>query len=141
MKGLIKSMEKESISKELETALKGYHAKNSQVPEGYFDQFEQELMRKIHAGATAPKKAKILSLFGAQKKYLVAASLILAIATGYLFYDKIIPNTIAQDELVQIEALPDAVIEAYINNNELIAEVDWNTAIETTGVSISLNNN
>ena len=134
-------MENEIISNELETALKGYQAKTSQVPEGYFDQFELELMRKIKADTNTPKQAKLLTLFSAPKKYLVAASLILAIATGYLLYDKSNTNAIAQDSLVQIEALPDEAIEAYLNDNEVVAEVDWNNAIETTGASISLNNN
>ena len=134
-------MENEIISNELETALKGYQAKTSQVPEDYFDQFELELMRKIKADTNTPKQAKLLTLFSAPKKYLVAASLILAIATGYLLYDKSNTNAIVQDSLVQIEALPDEAIEAYLNDNEVVAEVDWNNAIETTGASISLNNN
>ena len=48
-------MENEIISKELEAALKSFEAKNSQVPEGYFDQFEMNLMRKIQAEKSAPK--------------------------------------------------------------------------------------
>jgi predicted house-cleaning NTP pyrophosphatase (Maf/HAM1 superfamily) len=134
-------MENEIISKEIEAALKSFQAKNSKVPEGYFNQFEQDLMHKIHTQANAPKQAKLISLFAAQKKYLVAASLVFAVATGYLFYNKMESKNIVQDELVQIEALPDAVIEAYVNSNELVAEVDWNSAIETAGASISLNNN
>ncbi len=133
-------MENEIISKELEAALKSFEAKNSQVPEGYFDQFEMNLMRKIQAEKNAPKQAKILSIFSAQKKYLVAASLILVVATGYLLYDKGNNKLIPQGELVQIEALPDEVIEAYLNENEVVAEVDWNGAIEAVGVEVNLNN-
>lgn len=133
-------MENEIISKELEAALKSFEAKNNQVPEGYFDHFEQELMRKIQAEKNAPKEAKILSIFSAQKKYLVAASLILVVATGYLLYDKSINKVIPQGELVQIEALPDESIEAYLNENEVVAEVDWNGAIEAVGVEVNLNN-
>jgi len=134
-------METEIISKGLEAALKGFQAKTNQVPQGYFDHFELELMRKIQAEANTPKQAKVLSLFSAPKKYLVAASLILAIATGYLLYDNRNANAIAQDELVQIETLPDEAIEAYLNDYEMVAEVDWNNAIETTGAYVSLNNN
>ncbi len=134
-------MENENISADLEAALKGFQAKHDQVPEGYFDQFELELMRKIQAEASTPKQAKLLSLFSTPKKYLVAASLILAIATGYLLYDNSNINSIAQDGLVQIETLPDEAIEAYLNENEVVAEVDWNAAIETTGASVSLSNN
>ncbi len=134
-------MENEILSKELEAALKDFQAKNSQVPEGYFEQFELNLMRKIHTNTDTPKQASIISIFTKQKKYLVAASLILAIATGYLFYNKTVGYTKGQEEIVQIEALPDAVIESYVNHNELIAEVDWNNAIETTSASLPLNNN
>jgi hypothetical protein len=133
-------MENEIISKELEAALKSFKAKNNQVPEGYFDQFEMNLMRKIQAEKNAPKQAKILSIFSAQKKYLVAASLILLVATSYLFYNKSNNKVISPGELVQIEALPDEVIEAYLNENEVVAEVDWNGAIEAVGVEINLNN-
>jgi len=134
-------MEKESMSKELEKALERFKAKSDEVPQGYFDQFEHELMRKIQAEANTPKQAKVLPLFSAPKKYLVAASLILAIATGYLLYDNRNTNAIAQNELVQIETLSDEAIEAYLNDYEMVAEVDWNNAIETTGASVSLNNN
>ena len=133
-------MENEIISKELEAALKSFEAKNNQVPEGYFDQFEMNLMRKIQAEKNAPKQAKILSIFSAQKKYLVAASLILVVATGYLLYDMGNNKVISQSELVQIEALPDEVIEAYLNENEVVAEVDWNGAIEAVGGEVDLNN-
>ena len=133
-------MENEIISKELKAALKSFEAKNNQIPDGYFDQFEMNLMHKIQAEKNAPKQAKILSIFSAQKKYLVAASLILVVATGYLLYDKGNNKVIPQGELVQIEALPDEVIEAYLNENEVVAEVDWNGAIEAVGVEVNLNN-
>jgi hypothetical protein len=134
-------MENETISTALEAALKSFQAKNNQVPQGYFDQFEQNLMRKIHAEANTPKQAKVISFFAKQKKYLVAASLLFAVATGFLFYNQLNRNAVAQDAFVQIEALPDNTIEAYLNENEVVAEVDWNSAIETAGASISLNNN
>ncbi len=37
----------ESISKGLEEALKTFESKNKEVPVGYFDQFELDLMQKI----------------------------------------------------------------------------------------------
>ncbi len=134
-------MEKESMSKELEKALERFKAKNDEVPQGYFDQFELELMRKIQSEHHVPKQANIISLFAKQKKYLVAASLLFAVATGYLFYNQLIEHTISTNEMVQIESLPDEVIEAYVDNNELVAEVEWNSAIESAGASIPLENN
>ena len=47
---------------------------------------------------------------------------------------------VAKVEMIQIETLPDELIEAYVNNNELVAEVEWNTAIETEAASLSNNN-
>ena len=136
-------MENESISKNLKEALKSFESRTMQVPAGYFDQFELDLMQKIKAEGQAPQKARIISLFSNQKKYLVAASLVFAIATGCLFFNKAENTTtpIAKVEIINIETLPDELIEAYVNNNELVAEVEWNSAIEATGTNlISINN-
>lgn len=145
--GLNNVMENESITKELEAALESFKAKSNQAPEGYFDQFEARIVAKIKAkeqltsALVAPKNsASIISIFRAQKKYMVAASVMLIVATGYLLYNQSATNSILKDEIVAIEALPDAVIEGYINNNELVAEVEWNTAIETAGADVSFNN-
>jgi hypothetical protein len=138
----INDMENESISKTLEEALKSFDSNTKQVPAGYFDQFELDLMQKIKTEMQAPQKARIVTLFLKQKKYLVAASLFFAIATGYLFFNKAENTTtqIAKVEIINIETLPDELIEAYVNNNELLAEVEWNSAIETVGTNlISIN--
>ena len=109
------------------------------VEPGYFEEFELGLMQKIKAQKQVPKRAPILALFLDHKQYLVAASLIFAIATGLLFFNKAEKNTIslAKVELIEIETLPDELIEAYVNNNELVAEVEWNTAIETEAAFLS----
>lgn len=135
-------MENESISKGLEEALKSFETKTKQVPAGYFDQFELDIMQKINAAEQAPKRAPIVVLFLDHKKYLVAASLIFAIATGVLFFNTGEKNNtaMAKVEMIEIETLPDELIEAYVNNNELVAEVEWNTAIETEAASLSNNN-
>ena len=136
-------MENESISKNLEEALKSFEAKTKQVPAGYFDQFELDLMQKIKAEKQAPQKARIVNLFLNQKKYLMAASLLFAVATGYLFFNKAenTNDSIAKIETIDIETLPDELIEAYVNNNELVAEVEWNSAIETAGTNLMSSNN
>jgi len=135
-------MENESISKELVEALKSFDTKTKQVPSGYFDQFELDLMQKIKAQAQAPKRAPIVAVFLAHKQYLVAASLIIAIATGLLFFNngEKHSSALAKVEMIEIETLPDELIEAYVNNNELEAEVEWNTVIETEAASLSDNN-
>ena len=135
-------MENEIISKELEAALKEFQAKTDQVPSAYFDQFEQDLMRKIQAEKNTAKKATLFIMKGAAKKYLVAASLLFAIVAGALLFDKSsYEATIVQEQLVQIEALPDEAIEMYLNENELVAEIDYTAAIETLETSIQLGNN
>jgi hypothetical protein len=133
-------MENESISKELEAALKSFDTKSKQVPAGYFDQFELDLMQSIKAGEQAPKKAPIVNFILNQKKYLVAASLVFAVLSGYLYFNKTEKNTASfvNVEMIQIETLPDELIEAYVNNNEIVAEVEWNTAIEAEAVSMSI---
>ena len=136
-------MENESISKGLEEALKSFETKTKQVPAGYFDQFELDLMQKIKAQERAPKRAPIVTLLLDHKQYLVAASLIFAITTGLLFFNKTEKNTasIAKVELIEIENLPDELIEAYVNNNELVTEVEWNSAIEAVGTNLISTNN
>ncbi len=136
-------MENESISKALEEALKSFEAKTKQIPAGYFDQFELDLMQKIKVEKQAPQKGQIISLFSKQKKYLVAASLLFAVATGYLFFNKTenTNDSIAKVETIDIETLPDELIEAYVNNNELVAEVEWNSAIEIVGTNLIPTNN
>jgi hypothetical protein len=135
--------ENESISKGLEEALKCFESTTKQVPVGYFDQFELDLMQKIKTKKQAPQKARIVTLFSNQKKYLVAASLVFAIATGYLFFNKAenTNDSIAKVETIDIETLPDELIEAYVNYNELVAEVEWNSAIEAAGNNLTLINN
>ena len=136
-------MENESISKALEAALKSFDSKTKQVPAGYFDQFEMDLIQQIKVEGQAPQKARIVNLFLNQKKYLVAASLLFAIATGYLFFNKTenTNDSIAKVETIDIETLPDELIEAYVNNNELVAEVEWNSAIEAVGTNLISTNN
>jgi hypothetical protein len=131
-------IENESISKALEEALKSFDSKTKHVPAGYFDQFELNLIQKIKVEKQAPQNAPIITLFSNQKKYLVAASLLFAIATGYLFFNKAENTTtqIATVEVVDIGSLPDELIEAYVNNNELVAEVEWNSAIEAAGTNL-----
>ena len=136
-------MENESISKGLEEALKSFDTKTKQLPAGYFDQFELDLMQKIKSEKQAPQKARIVALFSNQKQYLVAASLVLAIATGYLFFNKSenTNDSMAKVETINIATLPDELIEAYVNYNELVAEVEWNSAIEAAGNNLTLINN
>ena len=131
-------MENESISKGLEEALKSFDTKTKQVPAGYFDQFELDLMQKIKAQKQGPKRAPIVTLFLEHKKYLVAASLLFAIVTGSLFIYKAenTNDSFVNVETIEIENLPDELIEAYVNNNELVAEVEWNSAIEAAGTNL-----
>jgi hypothetical protein len=131
-------MENESISKGLAEALKSFDSKTKQVPAGYFDQFEMDLMQQIKVEGQAPQKARIVNLFLNQKKYLVAASLLFAVATGYLVFNNAgnTNDSIAKVEIIDIETLPDELIEAYVNNNELVAEVEWNSAIEAAGTNL-----
>ena len=136
-------MENESISKGLEEALKSFDTKTKQLPAGYFDQFELDLMQKIKAQKQGPKRAPIVTLFLEHKKYLVAASLLFAIVTGSLFINKAenTNDSIVKVETIEIENLPDELIEAYVNNNELVAEVEWNSAIEAAGTNLTSINN
>jgi hypothetical protein len=135
---LNKDMENESISKGLEEALKSFDTKTKQVPVGYFDQFELDLLQNIKVQKQVPKRAPIVALFLDHKKYLVAASLIFAIVTGSLFFNNTTDtiNPVAKAEMIDIETLPDEMIEAYVNNNEIVAEVEWNSAVESAASNL-----
>jgi len=138
----INDIKNESISKGLEEALKTFESKTKEVPVGYFDQFEMDLMQKIKSEKQAPQKAPIITLFSNQKKYLVAASLLFAVATGYLVFNNAgnTNDSIAKVEIIDIETLPDELIEAYVDYNEFVAEVEWNSAIEAAGNNLTLIN-
>ncbi len=47
----------------------------------------------------------------------------------------------AKVETIEIETLPDELIEAYVDYNEFVAEVEWNSAIEAAGNNLTLINN
>ena len=73
---------------------------------------------------------------------MIAASLLLVVATVSLFLEESEKNTatIAKVNMIAIETLPDEAIETYVYENEPMAEVEWNTAIEATGSSIVTTN-
>jgi hypothetical protein len=50
-------------------------------------------------------------------------------------------DSIANVETIDIKTLPDELIEAYVSNNELVAEVEWNSAIEAVGANLTSTNN
>ncbi|MFM7719587.1 MAG: hypothetical protein ACKO52_00370, partial [Sediminibacterium sp.] len=68
-----------------------------------------------------------------------AASLMFAITLGYLLFNhgEKDNSALAKVEMIEIENLPDELIEAYVINNEFAAEIEWNTEIETEAALLS----
>ena len=77
--------------------------------------------------AVGKKKAAIY-MIGQWGKIAIAASLLAMVATAYIFM-KEDPQTGNAVEYVKIEEIPSDEIENYVNNNELIAEIDWSSEI------------
>ena len=77
--------------------------------------------------AVVKKKAAIY-MIGQWGKIAIAASILAMVATAYIFM-KEDPQTGNAVEYVKIEEIPSDEIENYVNNNELIAEIDWSSEI------------
>lgn len=77
--------------------------------------------------AVVKKKAAIY-MIGQWGKIAIAASILAMVATAYIFM-KEDPQTDNAVEYVKIEEIPSDEIENYVNNNELIAEIDWSSEI------------
>jgi len=71
-------------------------------------------------------------------KFSISINSTFAIVTVSLFRYKAenTNDSIVKVETIEIENLPDELIEAYVNNNELVAEVEWNSAIEAAGTNL-----
>ena len=103
-------------------ALANFEANNKLVEADYFDQQVAIILK-----ATKNKKAPVFKM-GNFSKLAIAASLLTMVATTYLYLQK---NKESQTvpAYVKIEEIPDAEIENYLNSNEELAEIDWQTQI------------
>jgi len=105
-------------------ALANFEEKNSTVPANYFENFESRVLNNIHA---SKQKASIFKL-AKWSQLAIAASFLTIIVSSYLFFQA---NTINQQNqsMVSLQEIPNSEIDAYVNSNEWVAEIDWQEEI------------
>lgn len=114
-----KAMMEQLLSTE---ALSQFDAAMHEVPAGYFEQFPESILLKIKATAK-PTSAKFFTI----GRLSMAAAVLLIIASTFIFVQK--NKTDNQIATIAIHEIPISEMEAYVNNNEWIADVDVQSEI------------
>ena len=109
-KAMIEQLLSKDLLSQFDTAMK-------EVPAGYFEQFPETILLKIKS-AEKPKAAKLFNI----GRWSMAAAVLLIIASTFIFIQK--SKTENQIATIAIHEIPTAEIDAYVNSNEWIAEVD-----------------
>ncbi len=105
--------------------LNNYEAKEKKVPTNYFEHFEAQILSKV----VKERKAKTIR-FSIPKwsQIAIAASFFAMIASTYLWIEsKNTKTAIASN--ISIQDIATSEIDAYVNENEAMAEIDWQTEI------------
>lgn len=112
--------------------LEAFDANNSQVPDGYFEQFETRLLLEIHSaspiGQSTTKPTSRIFAIPKWGQLAIAASFFTIIATTYLF----IQNDERQQDVparIKLQDIASSEMESYIKENEEMAEIDWQNEI------------
>jgi hypothetical protein len=111
--------------------LLNFDAHNKQVPNDYFNQFEQRTLDAI----ISSKPKAILYTIGSFAKLAIAASFLIIATTVYIY----LPSNKSSKEnlaVVNLQEIPSSEIDSYINANETIAEIDWQTEINKEGSNL-----
>ena len=120
-------------------SLSQFNESKMEAPHFYFENFSARILNKIdnaHQG-----KAKIFTLFKFSK-YAVAATLLLAVATTFIITNKNLQTPITDTKIadINIQEISNEEIEAYVNENESIAEVDWQSELSKYSNQVDLVN-
>ncbi len=102
--------------------LSKFEAHNRLVEEDYFDRQAALIIK-----ATKNKKAPLFKI-GSYRKLAIAAALLTIVATTYLYLQKN-RETETVPAYVKLEEIPISEMENYLNSNEALAEIDWQTQI------------
>ena len=105
-----------------------------EVPDNYFETFPESMINTIRAKNNQAKIIRINSF----KRIAVAAAILLITATGYIFYDKVLPNSPVQS-MVQIQEITNEEIENYLETNEWFVEVDWQSEMDDSNEELASN--
>jgi hypothetical protein len=113
-------------------ALNNYEAKQNTVPTNYFEHFEAQILSKV---AGERKAKKMLFTFPKWGQIAIAASFFTIIATTYLWIESKNTKTDVASN-ISIQDIATSEIDAYVNENEAIAEIDWQTEISKESSSL-----
>jgi len=116
-------------------AISKYNETIESVPADYFEQFESKLLNEIK------QPARVRSLFAIPNwgQIAIAASFFTIVATTYLLIqaNHKTENTELNISLAEIST---SEMDAYVNENEELAEIDWQAEISKEGKNLeSLN--
>ena len=99
-------------------ALANYDMSASSVPASYFETFPEKLQKRI-----ANNKPKIFFLTPIGKM-AIAAAFILVVASTFIFLNSSTDNNL-ELSTITINDISNDEIEAYVDANEWMAEIDW----------------
>jgi len=117
-------------------ALASFEKNNSSVPANYFENFESRMLNNIQA---SNQPARIFKL-AKRSQLAIAASFLAIIVSSYLFYQSSTKNQ-ADSNMVSLNEIPSAEIDAYVNSNEWFAEIDWQEEINIESTHLEKLNN
>jgi len=97
-----------------------FNLEKTEVPEGYFDAFSEKLLDRISKNKPT---VFYLTPYG---KMAIAAIFIFVMASTFIFLnnDSKVKTDIA---VITIQDISNEEIESYVDSNEWIAEMDWQT--------------
>ena len=107
-------------------AMNQYEEQIVAVPVDYFNSFPEKLIAKIQA----KKKPSLILTFN---KLSIAAAIMILLVGSYFFVNKY--NNSANDT-VAIHEIPTAELDAYVSNNEWIADAEIQTEINKLGLNL-----
>jgi hypothetical protein len=112
-----------------------YNETIESVPADYFEQFESKLLNEIK------QPARVRSLFAIPNwgQIAIAASFFTIVATTYLLIQA--SHKTENTELnISLAEISTSEMDAYVNENEELAEIDWQAEISKEGKNLeSLN--
>jgi hypothetical protein len=117
-------------------AFDNFDTKQGKVPTDYFERFETQLLINIASSNTVKKIRFTIPKWG---QLAIAASFFTIIASTYL----LIQTSPKKQEVannINIQDIATSEIDAYVKENEVVAEIDWQAEINREGSSLeSLN--
>jgi hypothetical protein len=114
--------------------LNRFNSTNTDAPFNYFETFPAQLMQRIQMEKNNHTKLSFVKIILLQHygKIAVAAAFILIVAGTYLFSTA----NKAKTETVSIQEISIDEMKNYVNNNEAIAELDFDYIIKKENASL-----